>query len=261
MPKDEKRSVSHVQSVARALELLEYMARGNRELSLTEIARGVNRPKTTVHGLIATLRDYHYVDQSMENGRYRLGVRLFELGNMVARGWDVRIMAKPAMQSLNARLGEMVQLAAEDRGEVLYLEKLDSTHLMRIVSEIGARLPMHCTGLGKVLLAYKKPAEVKRIVEEHGLSPMTEQTITDAEALMRELSRVKRQGYAIDDREVMDGLRCVAAPIFNSQGDVGYAISVSCLANNLHGARLDEVRRELIQAAENISYAMGYRKP
>lgn len=253
-------NTSHVQSVARSLMLLDFLAQENREMSLTEIAKAMNWPKTTVHGLIATLRDYHYVDQSPTTGRYRLGVRLFELGNIVARSWNIRTMAKSVMQDLNSRLGEMVQLATEDKGEVLYLEKLDSTHMMRIVSEIGARLPMHCSGLGKVLLAYKKPAEVRWIISKHGMRPMTARTITDPEKLERELLKVRQQGYAVDDREVMDSLRCVAAPIYDCDGEVKYAISVSGLASNLQGEHFDMVRDELIRTADSISYTMGYRK-
>jgi len=256
-----ERNQAHVQSVDRALILLDTLAQGDREMTLTEIAKALSWPKTTVYGLIATLRDRQYVDQSPETGRYRLGVRLFELGSIVAQSWNVRAIAKPAMQNLNDRLGEMIQLATESNGEVLYIEKLDSTHMMRIVSEIGARLPMHCTGLGKVLLAYKKPSEIKWIIAKRGLRMMTAHTITDREMLERELIKIRRQGYAIDDREIMDSLRCVAAPIYDRDGNVEYAISVSGLAGNLHGERLDLVRDELLITADSISYMMGYRKP
>lgn len=256
----EKRNTSHIQSVARSLMLLDLLAREGREMSLTEIAKAMGWPKTTAHGLIATLREYHYVDQSPATGHYRLGVRLFELGNIVARSWNIRSIALPAMQDLNSRLGEMVQLATEDKGEVLYLEKLDSTHMLRIVSDIGTRLPMHCTGLGKVLLAYKKPAEVKWIISENGMRMMTAHTITSFETLERELNKVRRQGYAIDDREIMDSLRCVAAPIYDREGNVKYAISVAGLANSMQGERLDMVREELLSTADSISYIMGYRK-
>lgn len=253
-------SASHVQSVARALQLLELMAQENREMGLTEIAQAMNWPKTTVHGLIATLRDYHYVDQSPVSGRYRLGVRLFEMGNIVARSWDIRSVARPVMEELNKRLGEMVQLATEDKGEVLYLEKLDSAHMVRIVSEVGARLPMHCSGLGKVLLAYKSPAEVKWIISKHGMRRMTAHTITEREMLERELAKIRQLGYAIDDREVMEGLRCIAVPIYDSDGAVKYAVSVSGLAERMQGSHFDMVKDELIRSAESISYTMGYRK-
>jgi DNA-binding IclR family transcriptional regulator len=155
----------------------------------------------------------------------------------------------------------MIQLATEDNGEVLYLEKLDSSHMFRIVSEIGARLPMHCSGLGKVLLAYKRPAEIKWILQKHGMRPMTARTITNREVLERELIKIRRQGYAVDDREIMESLRCVAAPIYNREGKVRYAISVSGLAGNMVGERLEVIKAELIRTAESISYAMGYRSP
>ena len=240
--------------------VLDLLARENREMSLTEIAKAMDWPKSTAHGIVATLKDFYYIDQSPVSGCYRLGVRLFELGNIVARSWDIKAIAKPVMQELNTRFGEMVQLATEDKGEVLYLEKLDSTHMMRIVSEIGARLPMHCTGLGKVLLAYKTPSEIKWILTKHGMPPMTARTITDREIMERELIKIRRQGYAIDNREIMDSLCCAAAPIFDRDGDVKYAISVSGLANSLHGERMELVKDELLKAADVISYAMGYRK-
>ena len=135
---------AHVQSLARALHLLDTLANVEREISLTEISELLDWPKSTVHGILSTLRDYRFIDQSAINGRYRLGIRLFELGQKAARNWGIREIALPTMQKLNAQCGEMVQLATEDAGEVLYLDKIDSTHIIRIVSEIGIRLPMHC---------------------------------------------------------------------------------------------------------------------
>lgn len=255
-----RRTVSHVQSVERALLLVDLLAQENREMALTEISKRIGWPKSTVHGLLTTLRDFGYIDQSPATGHYRLGVRLFELGNVVARGWDIRSIAMPAMQRLNNLLGEMVQLAMEDKGEVLYLEKLDSNHIMRIVSEIGARLPMYCSGLGKMLLAYKTPAEVNWILSRHGMRAMTSRTITSRAELEKELAKIRRQGYAVDDREIMDSLRCVAAPIRDRDGKVKYAVSVSGLANSLQGDRFDKALEALRETAEDISFAMGYRK-
>lgn len=256
-----EKNTSHVQSVERALKLVNLLSQENREMSLTEISKAMAWPKSTVHGLLATLRDYQFVDQSPANGHYYLGIRLFELGNQVARGWSIRQLAMPVMQRLSGRLGEMVQLATEDKGEVLYIEKIDSTQMIRIVSEIGMRLPMHCSGLGKVLLAHKTTAEVKYILKKRGMKPMTRRTITDPDALGDELMKVRRQGYAVDDREIMDSLRCVAAPIFDRDGQVKYAISISGLAGSLQGKHFDDTLAALREAAEDISYAMGYRTP
>lgn len=256
----EKKS-SHVQSVERALLLIELLARETRELTLTEIASRMGWPKSTVYGLISTLRDYRYVDQSEETGCYRLGIRFFELGNQIAHSWDIRSVAKPFMQKLNNQLGDMIQLAAEDQGEVLYLEKIDSTHLIRIVSEIGRRLPMHCSGLGKSILAYLPTGRVKQIIRQHGMHSFTEHTITYLPALEKELDKIRRQGYAVDDQEVMEGLRCVAAPIFDSRGQVKYAVSVSGLCNQMSGERMERVIVLVKETAASISAAMGYSKP
>lgn len=252
---------AHVQSVDRALVLIEILARENRELSLTEIAHLAGRPKSTVYGLLATLGVHQYVEQSPVTGHYRLGIRLFELGNIVARSWNIREIALPVMQQLNSRLNEMVQLATDDKGEVLYLEKVDSTHIMRIVSDIGTRLPMHCSGLGKVLLAAKTPAEVRWILNKKGMLRMTSHTITNLADMNRELEQVRQQGYAIDDREIMDSLRCVAAPIYNRNGQVQFALSVSGFSSTMVGAHFENCIQCLVQAADKISHGMGYRTP
>ncbi|MCL1917829.1 MAG: IclR family transcriptional regulator [Peptococcaceae bacterium] len=258
MRESEKKG-SHVQSVARALQLLEMLADESQDLTLTEIADRLGWPKSTVHGILATLREYRFVDQSVQNGRYRLGVRLFEFGHKVARNWEIREVALPVMRKLNRQFGEMVQLATEDAGEVLYIEKIDSTHIIRIVSELGARLPMHCSGLGKALLAYRTPGQVKRIVTQRGMRLMTSRTITDPIQMEAELAKIREQGYAMDDQEIMEGLRCVAAPIRSKDGDVRYAVSVSGLAERLTGEHLENVKAAVVESADEISYLMGYR--
>lgn len=251
---------SHVQSVARALTLIEILAQEKRDMSLTELSKKSGWPKSTVHGLITTLRDYHMVEQTEGTGYYRLGIRLFELGNIVVRSWDVAAIAKPYLRKLNSSLGEMVQLAMEDKGEVLYLDKIDSNRMMRIVSEIGIRLPMHCSGLGKVLLAYKKEEkEIKKILTQKGMRAMTAHTIITITDFLKEAELIRERGYAMDDQEIMDGLRCVAVPIFNADDQVNYAISISGFYGNLRGEHLNKIIAELKDAAKNISYDLGYR--
>ena len=249
---------SHVQSVTRALTLLDILAKKNREMSLTEVAEASGWAKSTVHGLLSTLRDYHMADQSPDSGNYHLGIRLFEYGNQIARSWSIRSVSLPAMELLNQELGEMVQLATGDNGDVLYIEKLESTHLLRIVSEIGARLPMHCSSLGKVLLAYKMPSEVKWILSKKGMARWTTHTITDMHTLEKELETIRAQGYSTDDGEIMEGLRCIAAPIFDKDGRVRYAMSVSGIAGSFRGERTDHIVKSLLRAADTISRAMGY---
>lgn len=199
------------------------------------------------------------MDQSPETGRYRLGVRLFELGNQVARSWVIRDAARPVMMRLSREFGETIQLGTEDDGEILYLDKLVSNSLISILSDVGLRLPMHCSGLGKALLAHRTPTEIKRIIARRGLPAMTRRTITAEGALHQELSRIREQGFASDDGEIMEGLRCVAAPIWDGNGEVRYAVSISGQTRSMSGERLQHITEELVQAAKEISYAMGHR--
>jgi len=253
-------SRTFIQSVHRALSIIELLAQENRDMSLTEITSAMGWPKSTTYGLLVTLLEFHYVDQSAVTGRYTLGARLFELGNIVSRLWNIRQVAYPIMQQLRSRWGETIQLAVEDNGEVLYLEKLESNRLIRIVSEVGARLPMHCTGLGKAMLAFKTPSEIKWILTQHGMKAMTSRTITDMGQMEKELEKIRMQGYAEDIGEMMDSLRCVAVPIRNKEGNVKYAISVSGFDYSLRGERWIDILNSLQKAAEDISYAIGYRE-
>lgn len=254
-----KENPNHVQSVGRALKLIEFLANERHEISLTEISKKIGWPKSTVHGLLSTMCAYQVVEQSAVTGRYKLGVRLFELGNIVARSWDINTVAKLHMRHLNSELSALIQLATERSGEVLYLEKLESNQMIHIVSDIGRRLPMHCSGLGKVLLAYRPYPEVKRIISEKGLKRMTSRTITNMSELEKELKKIREQGYAIDNQEIMEGLRCVAVPIFDGDGKVNYAMSVSGLSVNMKGGYLEKVILRLKETAENISLDMGYK--
>lgn len=247
-----------VQSVSRAMELLNLIAEKKKPLSLAELAEAMDWPKSTVHGLISTLRDYDYVSQSEIDGKYYLGIRLFELGNLLQSSWDVHSAARPVMVKLNARFNENVHLAAEEKGEVLYLEKIDSNHLFQIVSKVGRRLPMHCTGVGKVLLAYRPFSEVRRILQNHPMQAYTGKTITTLKAMERELKDIREKGYACDNGEVMEGLWCVAAPIYDNNGDVRFALSVSGFYENMNN-QSEAIKKELLMACNTISTEIGYR--
>lgn len=257
---ERKKKSNHIQSVEKALLILEVLAKEGTEMSLTEIAQKTCWPKSTVYGLISTLRDCHYVEQSADNGCYKLGIRLFELGNQVSRSWSILDAAHPVMMRLCKEIGETVQLGTEDRGEILYLQKFAPNSVVSIMSEVGIRLPMHCSGLGKVLLAQKNQSELKQYVLRKGLPTLTKKTITTFDKLEKELERVREKGYATDNGEITDGLRCIAAPIWDGSGQVKYAISVSGPILNMGEDRFEYIVKEVKQAAEEISYSMGYRK-
>ena len=249
----------HVHSVQKALQLLEILSTENREMSLTELSESTNWPKSTVYGLLATMRSFGYVDQSAESGKYWLGIHLFELGSQVARSWNIREIAHPIMKQLSEEIGEMVQFASEWNDEVLYLEKVESNHLLNIVSKVGVRLPLYCTGLGKVLLAYMPSPKQRLYFANNDFSSITPRTITSSIKMKEELSHVRKCGYAIDDGETMEGLRCVAAPIHGATGDVHYALSISGTTVNMSGNKFERATQLVVKAADSISYGLGYK--
>lgn len=250
---------SPIKSVSKALKIIDLLAENRREMTLGEISKEMKLAKSTAYGLLATLRDSNYIEQSPFDGKYRLGIRLFEVGNIVANTWDVRQLAAPYIQLLVDDLEETVHLVVLDKGEVLYIDKRESKQSFRMVSEVGSRLPAHCTGVGKVLLAHLPACELKRIIAAKGLKRYTENTITDLKALEEVLIKTRQQGYAIDNEEIMNGLRCVAVPIWDYSGKVCAAISISGPISRMVDEHFDKVIQHMMKTGLDISGSLGFR--
>ncbi len=248
---------SQIRSVAKALTIIDVLSTCKEGMPLVQIAKKMGIAKSTLHGLLSTLRDFGYVEQSPFTGNYKLGIRLFEIGNMVARSWDVRTVAKAHIHQLVNDVSETVHLAVLDKGDVLYIDKRECEQNLRIVSEVGMRLPAHCSGVGKALLAYLSRPELKRIIKEKGMKRYTKNTITDFETLEKELAKIRERGYAYDREEIMDNLLCVAVPIFNHQKEVCAAISISGPSFRMK-EKLDELTEKVCQTAKEISRGLGY---
>ena len=156
-------------------------------------------------------------------------------------------------------MGETVHLVVLDKLEVLYIDKRESGQSLRIASQVGMRLPAHCTGVGKMLMAHLSPEQRAELINRKGLPRFTRNTLTDVEALEDELNRIRMQGFAIDNEEIMDSLRCVAAPIRDQTGKVISAISLSGPVSRLKGERFEKAIRRVTETAEEISAGLGYR--
>lgn len=245
-----------VRSLGKALEIIEFLARAKKEMGLSEITNALDLPKSTAHDLLSTLKEYGYIEQSLFTGKYKLGLRLFEIGNIVANGWDVRMVAAPYIQRLVDEIKATVHLVILDKGEVLYIDKRESQNSLEIVSRIGMRLPAHCTGVGKVLLAYLPSWELEQIIMTKGLPRYTPQTITDAQNLRKELESIKACSYAIDRGEFMENLYCIAAPIRDNSNEVIAAISVSGPSRRINTKEYPPL---ILETALDISRGLGYR--
>ncbi len=212
-----------VQSVQRAFDLLEVLVAGGGAMAIGEIATASGIPLPTIHRLLRTLVERGYVRQ-LPNRRYALGFRLVPLG--VASHAMVGDAAHSSLQTLVDQLGETANLAILSGDHAEYVAQVPSRHAMRMFTEVGRRVELHCTGVGKAMLAQLPPAQVEAIVGRVGMSAKTEHTLTTEPALRASLSTIRERGYALDEQEQESGVRCVAVPIAAGPG-AWMAVSVS----------------------------------
>jgi IclR family KDG regulon transcriptional repressor len=245
-----------VQSLDRALRILEGF--GERQLGVSEIAREQGLTKSTAFRLVSTLRRAGYLQQDAETGRYALGLRLLDLGQKVARGLDVRRVARPAMFALAERTRASVFLAVLFQGRAVNVEQVDSSEPVRVAfngPDFGL-LP-HTIATGKVLLAALPSAERDRAVAALDLPALTPYTLTSHDEVLRELERIDRQGYAVNDQEQVLGVRGVAAPVRDHRGEVIAAISAAAPAVRLTRELLPTYAVWVRAAADEISRNLG----
>lgn len=248
-----------VQSVARALTILDCFSE-NSQLGISEISADMDLSKSTVFGLVNTLVAYGYLEQAAESKKYKLGIRLFELGSIVQRRMDLRNEARPYCEELAHKYNQTVHLAAYDKGEVVYIDKVDMPDYVIVYSQVGRRAPMHCTGVGKAVLAYLPLEYIHQYVLDKPLVKKTPETITDQQELLQNLEMVRRLGYAVDDEEIGEGLKCVAAPIFDHKGGPVAAVSISGTAGKMKNGFLEEVAADVKKTAGAISQRLGHSR-
>jgi IclR family transcriptional regulator, KDG regulon repressor len=253
------RSPYRVQVLDRALAALEILAGRASECSLAELCAMMKLHKSTVHRLMMVLEQHRLVDKNPDTGRYRLGLKLFELGSKALGTTDLRRHARPYLDRLQRELGETVFFCVLDEGQVFYLEKIESQQSVRTACTVGSRAPVHCTAVGKAMLAELGDTEVDEIVRRWGLKAMTENTITSAPALKTELKAIRSRGYAIDNEEKEEGLRCVSAAVRGDSGKLLAALSVSGPAFRVTRERVPEIGRAVMHAAGELSQQLGYK--
>lgn len=246
-------------SVAKAMELLQALSQAEKPLTLTELTECSGYPKSTVFGLLTTMRAYDVITQTPE-GKYALGLRLFEYGRQVERKWDISRVARPYMEHLSQRTGASVMLSICEGGSVITLDQVESREDLRIVSDIGSRLPVFCTSQGKVFLAHMSRAGAENLLRGQSLTQFTPHTITDIPSLLREVEVCRTQGYAIENGEYKIGLRSISAPIYNVGGKVQYTVGIIGMLRSTHSDEFRAAVQRVCATATMISAALGYRK-
>lgn len=249
----------NIRAMDRGLRVLSVLSDG-KPRTLTDLSEEIDLSSSTTFRLLATLAYHNYVERNEQSGEYSLGLACLELARAYHAGNTIRQAALPDLQKLRDDTTETVHLAVLDKMEVVYLEKLHGLHAIGLMtSRVGGRLPSHCTGLGKALLAYVDPQEVRAYFGQHGLTGYTETTIQDLDELIAHLEQIRYRGYAFDHGEHEAEVRCVAVPLFDFDGRAVAALSVSGPQDRLNPV---EDRVDLIemarQAARSISTRLGY---
>jgi DNA-binding IclR family transcriptional regulator len=244
-------------SLQRGLRMLQLLAGSHRGLPAAEIAKLSGLPVSTVHRFLVNLESGGFLSRD-NTGNYHLGVACVFLGAAAREQLDIRTVSLPHLQILNHRTRETVHLTVRHHASAVYIEKLDSPQPLRIHSRIGASVPLHCSAVGKILLAYMSEPERDKLLSQLELQRFTENTVGSIQELQTQLARVRKNGYASDLEEHELHVRCIAAPIWDHAGGVNASLSVTGPAFRMSSARLREIAPLVRQAGMEISRELGY---
>jgi DNA-binding IclR family transcriptional regulator len=246
-----------VQSVDRTLDVLESLASRRSATGISELSGLVGLHVSTVHRLLATLVDRGYVRQDPDSSRYHLGSRIFTLASAADLHLDLRLVARPYLERLMRASGETANLVTTSENEVVYLDQVASMHLVKMFTAPGMRAPLYCTGTGKALLAFKN-AEFAEPILNSTMRRYSPRTIVTRAALEAELAAIRKRGYAVDNEEMEEGVRCLAVPIFDRRHECVGAISVSGPTTRMTPERVQKLAPIAVAVADELSRQLGY---
>ena len=251
-----------VQSLTRALSILNVIAESEQGLTLAGIAETIGLPPSTTHRHLTTMQQERYVRYDGEAGLWLIGVQAFLTGNAFIGSRDIAMLARPNMRRLMEMSGETVNLAVADeaRGYVIYMAQVECKHMMRAISRPGEQIPMYCSAVGKALLAALPNSSVTAILQKTGLKKVTDKTITSAKKLRAQLKKIRDDGYALDDEEHAVGLRCIASVIHDEHEEPLAAISMLGPVARITDERIGEFASLVKQTAAAITAAAGGRR-
>lgn len=260
-PRLDRKRVDHqyrIQVIDRAVKLLDCFTFDKPELSVGEVSVATGLHKSTAHRILMAMEYNGLVEQNRETANYRLGIKLFKLGHLAVARLNLRDVAKSYLRALMEETGETAHLAILYTDEVLYFEKVEGPHVLRMPSRVGRHIPTYCTSVGKAMLSSLDETEVRRIVQSHPIRRYTPSTAKGVAELLVELKRTRKRGYAVDNEEFELGLRCVGAPIRDHTGEMVGAISVAGPSARLTRKKIPAVGNAVMKIAAAISKELGF---
>ena len=250
-----------VQSLVRALAIVNRLAAADEGATLTEVAQQVGLSPSTAHRLLTTLEQERYVRFDAERRLWSVGVQAFVAGSAFLKTRSLVPTARPHMRALMEESEETVNLAVEDQAEAVYLSQVECRQMMRAFARPGGRVPLHCSSVGKALLSAMPDADVARVLHRHGLARVTVKTLITTPALRDDLVRARTRGYAIDDEEHAVGLRCIAAVVFNEAADPVAALSLSGPMARIPDERIPLLGDLVRRTADAVTAQLGGNLP
>ncbi|HIW32814.1 MAG TPA: IclR family transcriptional regulator [Candidatus Paenibacillus intestinavium] len=248
-----------IQAIDRALKIVDLFDEQQTELKITEISEKMSLHKSTVHSLLKTLQLHGYIQQDEENGKYRLGMRFAEKGQLFLNQLDLRDFVRPSLKKLSSLTGQTTHLVTLERNEGLYIDKVEGEKAAIRYSRIGRTVPLYTSAAGKVLVAFQEQPLRQNLVKTITFEQKTEKTILNAKTYEQALEAAIINGYAIDNEENEVGVRCAAVPIFNHNGEIQAAISLSTMVASVGDEELQVFIQQLKQSADEVSVKLGYR--
>ena len=247
--------------IDRAAQILDCFGFDHQELSVSEIGAKTGLHRSTAHRILMALEYNDLIKQNPSTGKYHLGIKLFKLGHQAVSQLNLREICRPFLSRLMNDTKETIHLAVLDDDQVLYLDKVEGPHALRMPSRVGRYIPTYCTSLGKAMLSCLDDQEVKSILRRQTLKPHTENTVKNINQLLADLRSVRKRGYAVDNEEIEIGLRCVGAPLRDYTGGMVGAISVAAPSARLSEKNTPVIGRMVIAIAAEISEQLGFEKP
>ncbi len=251
-------SENKVQTIDRTLDIIELLATAKEGLGVTEIGQSIGLHKSTVYRLLTALSERGYIEKDSKSSTYKLGLKFIEISGLFLKKLELKTEALPSMRRLAEIIGQPVHLAILEGTDVIYIEKVELVNSIRMYSQIGRRAPVHCSAIGKILLAGLNTERLQEVLENIKFKKYTPNTILSKEGLKREVQRVSAQGWAVDNEEHEPDIRCIAAPIFDYTNKIIAAVSVSGESRIINPKSDLETARYVIETAANISKRMGY---
>ncbi|MDX2004619.1 MAG: IclR family transcriptional regulator [Meiothermus sp.] len=249
--------VGEVRTLERGLHLLEVLSEAET-MSLSDLARRTSLSPSTAYRLLETLRRRGFADWDESKGLWKIGLRAYQVGSAFLTRGGLIDAALPEMERLVDELNETVNLAVLDGNEAVYIAQVEGRQLIRMFTRIGARAPLYCTGVGKALLLEHAEPDIRRMVGAGPLRPFTAKTLTTITGFLEALEVAKRRGFAMDDEEREDGVRCIATPVHDNRGRVVASMSLSAPASRVPDERLEALGSRVRKAADAVSAALGW---